>query len=135
MPAQDLLKREHQSLEDGTAQCTDRLESLRSKTVTLELEITILKAQRTTDHAKISDVQRDVCTWQESSRVLTDHLQLMGQDLECLQAISDLLQESYGTAQSLPEDLCSQNDVLFTLASEFERSGMLTVQQLEPAHD
>lgn len=82
-------------MRDETTSCADRLKGLRSKTVTLELELTILKAQRATDHATIGDLRRDVCIWQGSLQDLGTRYQRLSEDLQHLQAANESMKMYY----------------------------------------
>lgn len=119
----ELLKKERQSLETTTSLCINRVEGLRSKTATLELEITILKSQRSADHARIGDLQRDVAILQESSHNLSGRLRQMSESMERLQVLNEHIKETYADMTS--PDL-SSSYVEFhvrTLASELNNSG------------
>ncbi|KAI0363073.1 hypothetical protein BV20DRAFT_1058364 [Pilatotrama ljubarskyi] len=70
----------------------DHIELLRSKTVLLQLELAVLKAQRATDRTKIEHLERDITALRESSRELVDRLQRMGRLLEHVQVINDVMQ-------------------------------------------
>ncbi|CDO68121.1 hypothetical protein BN946_scf185044.g29 [Trametes cinnabarina] len=69
----------------------DHIDMLRSKTVVLQLELTLLKAQRATDRGKIEQLERDLEIMQESSRELVDRLGCMGQLLARLEKLSKIM--------------------------------------------
>ncbi|KAI9057613.1 hypothetical protein FKP32DRAFT_1681296 [Trametes sanguinea] len=64
------------------------IDSLRNKTVILQLELTLLKAQRATDRGKIEQLECDVEILRHSSSELVERIRRMGQLLDRLQKLS-----------------------------------------------
>ncbi|PIL35294.1 hypothetical protein GSI_02019 [Ganoderma sinense ZZ0214-1] len=69
---------------DGTGH-SNYVDLLRSRVTTLELELTILKAQRLSDRAKVEQLDRDIVVLRHSSRELVDRIQRITQTFQRLQ--------------------------------------------------
>ena len=104
--------------------CADRVEGLRSKTATLELEMTILKSQRVTDRARIEDLQRDVSILQTSSHSLSGRLRRMAESMERLQTLNDQVRDACADIVLRPENAWSYSEPQSrSLAFELENPG------------
>lgn len=120
----DYLKKESQSLEDGTAQCTDHIEGLRLKVVMLELKFKILKAQHATDQARIKDLHHDLYIWQETCQDLNARFKHMSEELKHRQVCNGIMQQESHVETNI-EHWCTSVDVHYpTLTSELEIYGI-----------
>ncbi|KAH9846545.1 hypothetical protein C2E23DRAFT_890790 [Lenzites betulinus] len=68
------------------------LEGLRSRVLTLQLEITVLKAQRATDRCKIERYEHDLLELRTTTQELCAHLRRLSRALEVLEAVQAMRQ-------------------------------------------
>ncbi|TBU28222.1 hypothetical protein BD311DRAFT_807052 [Dichomitus squalens] len=68
----------------------DNIIALRSRVALLQLELTLLQSQRTSDRAKIKRLEGDISLLRQAARDLVDRLQRIGTQLQRLSASEDL---------------------------------------------
>ncbi|KAI0355758.1 hypothetical protein OH77DRAFT_310623 [Trametes cingulata] len=86
--------------EDPSFAFKDHLEALRSKIVTLQLELTILKAQRATDRSKLEQYERELVGLRASTQELCLHLGRIGRILDDLEASRSSMRELSANASA-----------------------------------
>lgn len=86
----------------GTAQvpCEPRLETLRSRIVVLQLEVTVLKAQRTTDRAALEQLKRDLAILHTSTQDLSQRLRSLSRILERVEALTTSMKQLSACGES-----------------------------------
>lgn len=124
------MTRGRRILENITSGCTDHIEALRSKTVSLELEVTVLKAQRVSDRAETDRLESDIAIMREAAYDCARRLDNMGDQLIHIQVtlahMKDLLDETghlYATACYCYQAAAPGHS---SLATELGRAGQLS---------
>lgn len=91
--------------------------------MTLELEITILKAQRATDQGKISDLKRDISLTQASCHSIQAHIKRLSEELERVQAQSEAMKQNFHVDYLQDQWHTNFDTGRLTLASELDATG------------